>query len=50
MIADLAEVRRALQPAENSPETTSIQRVCDAVEDLLAPRTLASDPNPTCNV
>jgi lipid-A-disaccharide synthase len=50
MIADLAEVRRALQPTENSPETTSIRRVCDAVEDLLAPRTLASDPNPTCNV
>jgi lipid-A-disaccharide synthase len=50
MIADLAEVRRALKPTENSPETTSIQRVCDAVEDLLAPRTMASDPNPTCNV
>jgi lipid-A-disaccharide synthase len=54
MIADLAEVRRALQPTENhlgnTPETTSIQRVCDAVEDLLAPRTQASDPNPTCNV
>jgi lipid-A-disaccharide synthase len=34
MIADLADVRRALQP---NPENTSIQRVCDAVETLLAP-------------
>jgi lipid-A-disaccharide synthase len=51
MIADLADVRKALHPAsENSPETTSIQRVCDAVEDLLAVPTPASDPNPTCNV
>jgi lipid-A-disaccharide synthase len=51
MIADLAEVRRALQPTpETTPETTSIQRVCDAVEALLSPRTPASDPNPTCNV
>jgi lipid-A-disaccharide synthase len=34
MIADLADVRRALQP---NPENTSIQRVCDAVEILLTP-------------
>ena len=33
MIADLAEVRRALQPP---PGTSSIQQVCDAVEALLA--------------
>jgi lipid-A-disaccharide synthase len=35
MIADLANVRRALQP---TPENNSIQRVCDAVEALLAQR------------
>jgi len=35
MIADLADVRRALQP---TPENTSIQRVCDAAEALLAQR------------
>jgi lipid-A-disaccharide synthase len=38
MIADLADVRRALQPTEGGPENTSIQRVCDAVEALLAGR------------
>jgi lipid-A-disaccharide synthase len=43
MIADLAQVRRTLRPAAAS---TSIQRVCDAVESLL-PNTLpASGPNP----
>jgi lipid-A-disaccharide synthase len=35
MIADLAEVRRALHPASDT-QTASIQRVCDAIEDLLA--------------
>jgi lipid-A-disaccharide synthase len=35
MIADLADIRRALQP---TPENTSIQRVCDAAEALLAQR------------
>jgi lipid-A-disaccharide synthase len=35
MIAGLADVRRTLQP---TPENNSIQRVCDAVEALLAQR------------
>jgi lipid-A-disaccharide synthase len=36
MIADLAEVRKALQPAsETTPKTTAIHKVCDAVESLL---------------
>jgi lipid-A-disaccharide synthase len=35
MIADLADIRRALQP---TPGNTSIQRVCDAAEALLAGR------------
>jgi lipid-A-disaccharide synthase len=35
MIADLADVHRTLQP---TPENTSIQRVCDAAEALLAGR------------
>jgi lipid-A-disaccharide synthase len=50
MIADLADVRRALQPTESSPEKTAIQRVCDAVESLLPHQTPARDPNPTTNV
>jgi lipid-A-disaccharide synthase len=40
MIADLAEVRRSLQPA---PGASSIQQVCDAVEGLL-PETQATSP------
>jgi lipid-A-disaccharide synthase len=50
MIADLTEVRRALQPTKNSPETTAIHKVCDAVESLLPHQTPANDPNPTNNV
>jgi lipid-A-disaccharide synthase len=40
MIADLAEVRRSLQPA---PGASSIQQVCDAVEGLL-PENQATSP------
>jgi lipid-A-disaccharide synthase len=47
MIANLAEVRRALQPP---PGTGSIQQVCDAVEALLAGKSLASGPNSTASV
>jgi lipid-A-disaccharide synthase len=42
MIADLAEVRHALQPP---PGTGSIQQVSDAVEALLAGKPLACGPN-----
>ena len=47
MIADLAEVRRALLPP---PGTGSIQQVCDAVEALLAGKPQASGPNSTASV
>jgi lipid-A-disaccharide synthase len=47
MIADLAAVRRALQPA---PGTGSIQQVSDAVEALLAGKPQASGPNSTAIV
>jgi lipid-A-disaccharide synthase len=50
MIADLAEVRRALQPSVTTPETTAIHRVCDALEALLPPHAPARDPNPKGNV
>jgi lipid-A-disaccharide synthase len=42
MIADLAEVRHALQPP---PGTSSIQQVSDAVEALLAGKPLPCGPN-----
>jgi lipid-A-disaccharide synthase len=47
MIADLAEVRRALQPP---PGTSAIQRVSDAVEALLAGKPQPLGPNPTAGV
>jgi lipid-A-disaccharide synthase len=47
MIADLAEVRRTLQP---SPGTSSIQQVSNAVETLLARNAPASGPNLTAGV
>jgi lipid-A-disaccharide synthase len=47
MIADLAEVRRALQPP---PGTGSIQQVSDAVEALLAGNPQAGGPNSTASV
>jgi lipid-A-disaccharide synthase len=47
MIADLAEVRRALQP---SPGTSAIQKVSDAVEALLAGKPQACSPNSTAGV
>jgi lipid-A-disaccharide synthase len=47
MIADLAEVRRALQPPAG---TGSIQQVSDAVEALLAGKLQASGPNSTAGV
>jgi lipid-A-disaccharide synthase len=47
MIADLAEVRRALQ---SPPETSSIQQVSNAVETLLARNAPASGPNRTAGV
>jgi lipid-A-disaccharide synthase len=47
MIADLAEVRRALQPARG---TSSIQQVSDEVEALLAGKLQASGPNSTAGV
>jgi lipid-A-disaccharide synthase len=47
MIADLAEVRHALQPP---PGAVSIQQVCDAVEALLAGKPQASGPNSTASV
>jgi lipid-A-disaccharide synthase len=47
MIADLAELRRTLQP---SPGTSAIQRVTDAVEALLAVKPQACSPNPTAGV
>jgi len=47
MIADLSEVRRTLQP---DPESTSIRRVCDAVEELLAQSRSAGGPKQTANV
>jgi lipid-A-disaccharide synthase len=47
MIADLAEVRRALQPP---PGTGSIQQVSDAVEALLSRTTQSSGPNSTASV
>jgi lipid-A-disaccharide synthase len=47
MIADLAEVRRALQPP---PGTSSIQQVSDAVEALLAGKAQPGAPNPTASV
>ncbi|HEX3374137.1 MAG TPA: lipid-A-disaccharide synthase, partial [Edaphobacter sp.] len=47
MIADLAEVRRALQPP---PGTSAIQRVSDTVEALLAGKPQACSPNSTAGV
>jgi len=47
MIANLAEVRRALQPP---PGTGSIPQVCDAVEALLAGKSPVSGPNSTASV
>jgi lipid-A-disaccharide synthase len=47
MIADLAEVRRALLPPSG---TGSIQQVSDAVEALLAGKPQASGPNSTASV
>jgi hypothetical protein len=47
MIADLADVRRALQPP---PGTGSIQQVSDAVEALLAGKLQPSGPNSTASV
>jgi lipid-A-disaccharide synthase len=47
MIADLAEVRRMLQPV---PGTSSIQQVCDAVEALLPENQTASGPNSAVSV
>src|SRR5258708_5964273 len=47
MIANLAEVRRTLQPP---PGTTSIQQVSDAVEALLAGKPQPSGPNSTASV
>ena len=47
MIADLAEVRHALQPP---PGTSSIQQVSDAVEALLARNAPGSGPNLTAGV
>jgi lipid-A-disaccharide synthase len=47
MIANLAEVRHALQPP---PGISSIEQVSDAVEALLAGKLLASGPNSTASV
>jgi lipid-A-disaccharide synthase len=47
MIADLAEVRGALQPP---PGASAIQRVADAVEALLTEQPLALGPNSTGGV
>jgi lipid-A-disaccharide synthase len=47
MIADLADVRGALQPP---PGSSAIQRVADAVEALLAEQPLALGPNSTGGV
>jgi lipid-A-disaccharide synthase len=47
MIADLAEVRHALQPP---PGTNSIQQVCDAVEELLQQNVPRGGPNSTTSV
>ena len=47
MIADLAEVRRALQPP---PGTSAIQRVCDAVESLLGGKPQPLGSNSTAGV
>jgi lipid-A-disaccharide synthase len=47
MIADLAEVRRTLQPPAG---TSSIQQVSNAVETLLARNAPASGPNQTASV
>ena len=47
MIADLAEVRRILQP---SPGSSSIGQVCDAVEALLPHPDLVGGPNQTASV
>jgi lipid-A-disaccharide synthase len=47
MIADLAEVRRALQPPAG---TSSIQQVSDAVEALLAGKAQPGAPNSTARV
>ena len=47
MIADLAEVRRSLQPP---PGTSSIQQVCDAVEALLPENRLEGGPKSAAGV
>jgi lipid-A-disaccharide synthase len=47
MVADLAEVRHALQPP---PGTSSIQQVCDAVETLLAEKGSISGRKSTAGV
>ncbi|XWK56835.1 lipid-A-disaccharide synthase [Tunturiibacter gelidiferens] len=47
MIADLAEVRHILRPDLNS---SPIQQVCDAVEELLSRKMPAGGPNVTASV
>jgi lipid-A-disaccharide synthase len=47
MIAELAEVRRSLQP---SPGTSSIQQVCEAVEALLPENRLEGGPKSAAGV
>jgi lipid-A-disaccharide synthase len=47
MIADLAEVRRSLQPP---PGTGSIQQVCNAIESLLLEKQMDSGPKSTAGV
>ncbi len=47
MIADLAEVRRHLQPP---PGTGSIQQVCDALEALMVENHLVGGPKSTASV
>ena len=47
MIADLAQVRHALQPP---PGTGSIQQVCDAAEALLSENALKGGPKSTMSV
>jgi lipid-A-disaccharide synthase len=47
MMADLAEVRQILRPISNS---SSIQQVSDAVEELLSRNTPAGGPNVTVSV
>ncbi len=51
MIADLAETRaKLLPPAESGPTGTPIERVCDAIEALLASSPGDRTQNPSTNV